>query len=166
MTATKRHLLPALVMCTVLGLWASIALAGSAVLTLKVTGTVAPAPAWQNAAGETIFDVKFNFDNRIAGKANRNVDSAIAQVKLVRAKSHPAGVELMLPTGCAIGMTRVADSHVHLMVNDDAKSGNSHFTIPPDLLQNYQLRFAAAGKYGSAFGAVNCIKNGSLTYEY
>ena len=142
------------------------ATAGTATLTLAVGGTIAPAPAWQNGSGANIENVSFSFDGLIAGEEANNVDSAVSLVRLINAPTYPADVGLIRPKGCAIGSTAVMEPHVHFLNNKTAVVANSHFSIPNNMNQSYQLRFAAAGRYGHASGAVSCSSRGSLMYTY
>lgn len=141
--------------------------AATAVLTLTVSGTIAPTPVWQDGSSVNITTVSFSYAGQIAnGTPATNVDSATATVKLVNATAYPASVALVRPTGCAIGATSVTDANVHFLDNGTPRTTNTTISLTTNGNQSYAVRFASAGNYGDKSGAVSCSGNGSLTYTY
>lgn len=157
-----RALLSMGVILTATGAFAS----GDVSVTLQATGTVNGAPKFKNSADTTITAASFNFDNNIAGNANRDIDSQSFDMKLVGARSYPASVDLVRPASCTIGSAAVNDAHVHFSHDGVVATTNGSFNIANASLAPYFLRFAAAGGYGDKEGAVSCAAPGSLTYSY
>jgi hypothetical protein len=140
--------------------------AATKVLSLLVSGTIAPSPEWQDDTGAPITSMNINFSGLMAGTtAAVAVDSPTVPVKLI-ASTYPASVALVRPAGCAIGVSAVNNNNVHFMMNNIAITTNSNINIPNANVQSFGLRFAAAGNHGNKSGAVNCSTAGTLTYTY
>lgn len=139
---------------------------GQVGLALKAGGTIADVPSFRDSNNVVLPEVVFNFDNNIAGNANRNVESQVYPFKLVGAGTYPASVDLILPGSCVIGTNSVNNSHVYLSHAGALASTNSSFTIADAALASYRLGFSAMGSYGDKFGAVSCGAPGSLNFTY
>ena len=140
--------------------------AGQSSITLQAKGTINAAPKFKDADDNTLTTAPFNFDNNLAGNANRDIDSQSFQMKLVGAKAYPASVDLVMPASCTIGNAAVNNAHVNFSHDGVVSSANGAFNIASAALFSYYLRFAAAGNYGDKDGAVSCSAPGSLTYQY
>lgn len=141
-------------------------LAGSAVLQLNATGTILPPPQWQDAWGNPISSLNLDFGGQIAFKdpaANR--DSTSSKARLVNA-ADPARIDVVRPQGCAIGATAVSDNFVYLLIDSGEIQTDKAIQMKPGQYYQIALRFAAAGRYGSASGRVDCGSAGTLTYSY
>lgn len=140
--------------------------AGQSSITLQAKGTINSAPKFKDADDNTLATAYFNFDNNLAGNANRDIDSQAFQMKLVGAKGYPASIDLVMPASCTIGSASVNNAHVNFSHDGVVSSTNGSFSIASAALFSYYLRFAAAGNYGDKDGAVSCSAPGSLTYQY
>jgi hypothetical protein len=151
----------------VFALLPSVALAaGSKALALKVTGSIAAAPAWQDAASAPITELSFAFSGIAGTTANVEVASATVDAKLVNAPSYPASISLSRPKSCTIGSDNVADADVIFKAGATPLSTDAAFNISSNATVTFGLAFAATGNYGDKAGAVSCTTDGSMTYTY
>lgn len=153
-------------------------------LTLTVSGFIAATPQWDDGSFlEPKWEAPVNFSvqpdggkahimlanfsfSGIAGTAAANVDSESQPIRLTNASSYPATVALFRPSMCTIGANTIAHSDVHFLNNGTPVTKDTTFSISNQSLQNFAIRFAAAGNYGDKSGAVSCTQNGHLTYTY
>lgn len=144
----------------------SHASAASVELKLKVAGSVARAPEWQDANGNKIIDRTFVFSG-LGGDARRDVDSEPVTYKLVNAKDgvYPVTITVNTPSNCKIGETDVLPAHVKLVRGSDVIGNGGSFQIDASA-QESKLRFDAAGDYGDKTGLVVCGVDGALTYGF
>lgn len=144
----------------------TMALAGSKALALKVTGSIAAAPVWQNASDAAITELQFDFTSIAGDVANADVSAPSQQAKLVNATSYPATVGLVRPKGCTIGASSIADSYVVFVFGGSDVSSDSNLSFASNAAQSLGMKFAAAGGYGKLSGTVSCANDGALTYTY
>lgn len=152
---------------TVSAVLPTAALAGSKALALKVTGSITAAPAWQDASSSALTQLQFDFSGMAGESANADVLSTSAQAKLVNMTASTT-IGLVRPKGCQIGSTSVSDAHVVFVAGASEISSDSAtaFSMSNNVLMTFGMKFAAAGGYGAASGAVTCSTDGSLTYSY
>lgn len=147
---------------------ASLALGGTALaidvdLAMTVSGSRNAAPKWQDSTSADVTTLDFAFSG-VVGAAASDVDSATVQAKLVNAISYPASVAVTAPGTCSIGATNVSAADVKVLHNSGVASAS--INLANNTLQNFAVRFAAAGGYGDKAGAITCSSNGRLRYSY
>lgn len=127
-------------------------------------GTILAAPAWRDAIGNEISTLSFAFTGTSGAVSAVDVDSIAFAARLTDAPLYPALIAVTLPSGCSIGSTPVADAHLRLLVG--GVEATALFTVFSNANQDYGLRFAAAGGYGTATGNVTCSQAGKYRYSY
>ncbi len=140
---------------------------GTKILSLVVTGSIAPAPEWRNAAGFEISSINLSFAGQVAGTTDdRPIQSEATSARLINAINYPSNVNLRRPSGCHIGATNIDDQHVEFVFNNSLAFADGVMSLTSDRMQSFMLQFSKAGHYGKAFGPVHCDQGGALIYGY
>ncbi len=135
---------------------------------LYVSGTILPAPQWQDQNSNLINLISFSFDGASAGEPSQDTDSAVFNF-ILRDTNNSGGtmnISLLTPAGCSLGATDIEDSDVYFLLNTSAYANGSIFSINEGTTYSAQIRFSGSGNYGNAAGLVNCSTTGTLTYTY
>ena len=135
---------------------------------LYVSGTILPAPQWQDQNSNPITLISFSFDSTISGGASQDMDSDV--FNLILSDTNNSGgslnVSLLTPSGCTMGVTEIEDGDVFFIVNSSAYANGSLLTFTEGTTYATKVRFSGNGNYGSAAGLVTCSTTGTLTYTY
>ena len=135
---------------------------------LYVSGTILPAPQWQDQNANVITLISFSFDAAVAGAASQDVDSASFNF-ILRDTNNSGGsmnIGLLTPAGCKLGATDIDDGDVYFLLNSSAYANGSILNINEGTTYSAQIRFSGSGNYGNAAGLVTCSTTGTLTYTY
>lgn len=137
-------------------------------LRLDVEGSIQPRPTWRDANNQIITNLTFKFEDvSNPNNARASVDSQPSLAKLVDAgKLLWISVELSRPKKCRIGDGRISDEHVYLIHNLRIHDNDGLINIWQYRNNEFKIRFAAEGSYGSLAGAVFCETPGMLRYTY
>lgn len=145
----------------------ALASGNAAVLRLHATGTILPAPEWQDEKSRLVETLNLDFGGQMAYKdPATNRDSVAERAKLVNSSTDPAEVVLVRPKKCFIGITTVLDDFVYVLMDAVELSTDQLVKFKRNFIYSIALRFSALGKYGSASGIVKCQTPGTLTYAY
>ncbi len=135
---------------------------------LYVSGTILPAPQWQDQNSNLIDLISFSFDGASAGEASQDTDSSVFNF-ILRDTNNSGGtmnIGLLTPAGCRLGATEIEDGDVYFLLNTSAYANGSIISINEGTTYSAQIRFSGSGNYGNAAGLVSCATTGTLTYTY
>lgn len=137
-------------------------------LGLKVTGTRAAPPSWQDASGVKLPEVTFDFKAR-TGVAGSNVDSAPQSVKLVDdfpATGSNLTVTFTSPNSCNIGGEAIGALPFSLVEGSTETANNGTIDFKSNELRTLFMRLPASLSLGDKAGDIVCADAGKMTYTY